>query len=70
MIYFFCKNSEFLQCEIHPGRPHVLRIIGSGGEVQTERYTTSADLQFRLDHLHADLRIDGWTGPLGRDSRI
>lgn len=69
MIYFFSKASQFVQYEIYPGRPHVLRIIGTGGDVQTERYTSSADLHLRLNHLHGDLRSDGWCGPFGRDPR-
>lgn len=70
MIYFFSKDSQYVQCEIYPGRPHVLRIIRSGGNVRTERYTTSAELQLRLDHVYGELSSDGWIGPFGRDSRI
>jgi hypothetical protein len=69
VIYFFAKDSHFIQYEIYPGRPHVLRIIGVDGHEQTERYGTSADLRVRLHDLHADLRSDGWSGPLGRDAR-
>ena len=38
MIFFFWKHQQFVQCEIHPGRPHVFRLIDSGGEEHTERY--------------------------------
>ena len=31
MIYFFAKGQQFTQCEIHPGPPHVLRVITPNG---------------------------------------
>ena len=69
MIYFFAKQTEYIQFEIHPGRPHVLTIIAADADPQTERYSTTADLQERLSHLWCDLRREGWNGPLGRDAR-
>ena len=27
MIYFFSRGADFMQCEVHPGSPHVLTVI-------------------------------------------
>jgi hypothetical protein len=69
VIYFFAKEAEYIKFEIYPGRPHVLTIIADGANPQTERYSTSADLHDRLNHLWCDLKGEGWDGPLGRDAR-
>jgi hypothetical protein len=31
VIYFFAKQDQFVQCEMHPGRPHVLTVIDADG---------------------------------------
>ena len=70
MIYFFLKDGQFLQCEVHPGRPHVFRVVEPKGTEQTEEYSSTADLQARCDSLRVGLTQGGWTGPFGRDSRV
>jgi hypothetical protein len=70
MIYFFWKHQQFVQCEIHPGRPHVFRLIDSGGEEHTERYDSAEDLQDRWSELTRELTCGGWSGPFGRDARV
>ena len=70
MIYFFAKQRQFVQCEIHPGRPHVFRVIHSDGEELTEEYSSASDLQTRWYEVAAELTRIGWSGPFGRDGRI
>ena len=70
MIYFFAKQQQFVQCEVHPGCPHVFRVIDSDGEALTERYSSASDLQERCDEVAAELTRRGWSGPFGRDGRI
>jgi hypothetical protein len=47
MIYFFLKNGEYAQCEIYPGRPHVLTYIDATGTSQIERFHNGDDLEAR-----------------------
>ena len=70
MIYFFSKHQQFLQCEVHPGPPRVLRVIEPGGHEQTERCSTAAELQLRWEEVRRQLQGAGWSGPFGRDPRI
>ena len=69
MIYFFTNGQEFVRCEIHPGRPHVFRIVNSHGEEHVERYHSEMDMQGRWHEVARQLTHDGWTGPFGRDGR-
>ena len=69
MIYFFLKSGVYLQCEIYPGRPHVLTYVDATGTPQTERFHKGDDLDARWQSLQHELNADGWTGPLGRDAR-
>ena len=70
MIYFFWKQQQFVQCEIHPGRPHLFTVIDSGGEEHTERYHSAEDVQERWRELTNELTRGGWSGPFGRDARV
>ena len=70
MIYSFRKHQQFVQCEIHPGRPHVFTLIDSGGEEHTERYHSAADLEERWREVTRQLSCGGWSGPFGRDARV
>ena len=70
MIYFFWKHQQFVQCEIHPGRPHVFTVIDSGGEELTGRYNSAAELEQRWAEVNKQLIREGWTGPFGRDARV
>ena len=70
MIYFFSNGSEFVQCEIHPGRPHVLTLISPDGESQSERFVSTAHLTERWGQLTDALQDNGWSGPFGRDGRF
>jgi hypothetical protein len=69
VIYFFFNGCEYLQCEIHPGRPHVLTIISPDSPSYSERFTSTAHLCERWEHLTRALAQNGWTGPFGRDPR-
>jgi hypothetical protein len=69
VIYFFCKGAEYLQCEIQPGRPHVLTFVAPDGAMQSERYTSGFDLVERFEQLTLRLAADGWLGPVGHDPR-
>lgn len=69
MIYFFSKGTDYMQCEIHAGRPHLLTLIAPDGASQSERYSSSADLAERWQQLTVDLEDGGWAGPFGRDPR-
>ena len=69
MIYFFSKGPEYLQCEIQPGRPHVLTLVAPDGAVQSERYASGSDLVERWEQLTVHMADDGWHGPFGRDPR-
>ena len=69
MIWFFSKSQQFTQCEIHPGPPHLLRVITPNGSEQIEHYRSWLDVQDRWAEIAEGLLRDGWTGPLGRDLR-
>lgn len=69
MIYFFSNGSEYVQCEIYPGRPHVLTVITNDGESHSERFSSSAHLTERWDQLSVAMNENGWMGPFGRDPR-
>ena len=69
MIYFFSKGPEYLQCEIQPGRPHVLTFVAPNGATQSERYACGSDLVERWELLTVSMVVDGWQGPFGRDPR-
>lgn len=69
MIYFFFNGCEYLQCEIYPGRPHVLTVISPDSPTYSERFTSTAHLRERWEHLTHALTQNGWTGPFGRDPR-
>ena len=69
MTYFFAKAQQFTQCEIHPGPPHVLRVITPNGPEEIERYSSWVDVQYRWSELAEGLYRDGWVGPVGRDVR-
>jgi hypothetical protein len=69
VIYFFSKGREYLQCEIQPGRPHVLTLVAPDGGAQSERYASGSDLVERWEQLTVDMTDDGWHGPFGRDPR-
>ena len=70
MIYFFLKDRRFLQCEVHPGRPHLFRMIEAEGVEHTEEYWSTVELGARCDSLCRGLIKQGWSGPFGRDSRV
>ena len=67
MIYFFLNGSEYLQCEIYPGRPHVLTVISPGSPCYSERFTSTAHLRERWAQVTQALAENGWSGPFGRD---
>ena len=69
MIYFFAKGLQFTQCEIHPGEPHLLRVLDPLGGEHTEAFISSQDLVDRWGEITQQLRHDGWFGPYGRDAR-
>lgn len=69
LIYFFAKQQQFVQCEIHPGPPHVFRLIDSDGEELTERYGSATELQERWYQVATQLTRIGWSGPFGPDLR-
>ena len=69
VIYFFAKQDQFVQCEMHPGRPHVLTIIDADGVEHTERHSSVDQLLERWTEVHRQLARDGWIGPFGRDGR-
>ena len=68
VIYFFSRGAEFMQCEVHPGSPHVLTVIAPG-TAEHEEYESFDKLRERLDELTRHLNRDGWQGPFGRDAR-
>lgn len=70
MIYFFSTGSEYVQCEINPGRPHVLTVISPDGDSHSERFTCTSQLTERWDQLSDALQAEGWFGPFGRDPRF
>ena len=49
VIYFFSKQHQFVQCEIHPGRPHVLTAIDPDGVGHTERHSCAESTSGALD---------------------
>jgi len=69
VIYFFSKGPAYLQCEIHPGRPHVLMFMAPDGATQSERYASGSDLIERWELFTVRMAVDGWQGPFGRDPR-
>lgn len=69
MIYFFEKDDAFVQCEIHPGLPHVLKVIDTSGVVHAEAHASAELLEERWRQVRARLAHDGWRGPFGRDPR-
>ena len=69
MIYFFAKGRQFTQCEIHPGRPHVLRVLDPLGTEHAESFMSSHDLADRWSEITQTMQRDGWFGPFGRDAR-
>jgi hypothetical protein len=69
VIYFFSRGREYVQCEIHWGRPHVLTVISPDGASRSERFTSTAHLTERWEELTDVMEDDGWMGPFGRDSR-
>ena len=69
MIHFASKQHQFLRCEIYPGQPHVLTVIGADGVEHTERHTTTEALEARWSDLRTQLVRDGWIGPFDRDER-
>lgn len=70
MIYFFSNGSEYVQCEIYPGRPHLLTLISADGDSHSERFTSTAHLTERWEQLTDALQADGWSGPFNRDVRF
>ena len=69
MIHVVSKQHQFLRCEIYPGQPHVLTVIGADGVEHTERHSTTEALEARWTDLRTQLVRDGWIGPFGRDER-
>lgn len=69
VIYFFSKDHRFVQCEIYPGRPHVLTVVDASGAERTERFHSGGDLHDRWTEVQQQLLAEGWSGPLGRDAR-
>jgi hypothetical protein len=69
MIYFFAKAQQFTQCEIHPGPPHLLRVITPNGSEEIERYRSWQDVEYRWAEITERLHREGWSGPMGRDAR-
>lgn len=63
MIYLFSKRQQFIQCEIHPGAPHVFTIVDSSGDELIERYHSTSDLQERWYEVTSHLSSEGWSGP-------
>ena len=70
MIYFFSNGSEYVQCEIYPGRPHLLTLISPDGDSHPERFTSTSHLIERWQQLTDALQAEGWSGPIGRDVRF
>lgn len=70
MIYFFSNGREYIQCEIYPGRPHVLTLVSPDGDSESERFNSIADLTDRWEQLSDALQRCGWSGPFGRDVRF
>jgi hypothetical protein len=68
VIYFFSRGADFVQCEVHPGSPHVLTVIAPA-TTEHEEYESFDKLHERLDELTRHLNRDGWQGPFGRDAR-
>jgi hypothetical protein len=66
VIYFFSKDEQFVRCEIYPGRPHVLTVIGVDGAERTERHESATDLNKRWNELLTEFAGNGWQGPFGR----
>ena len=69
MIYFFSRDCEYVQCEIHSERPYVLTFILPDGASHSERYTSNAHLTARWQQWIDALQDTGWSGPFGRDLR-
>lgn len=69
MIYFFANGSNFVQCELHIGEPHLLRLIQPGGIEHTEAYYSATELDDRWSEVRTDFAERGWIGPFGRDAR-
>ena len=67
MMYFFTRDRQFLQCEVLP--PRILKVIDPGGREHIERCSTASDLNLQWDAVRLQLRLDGWSGPFGRDPR-
>jgi hypothetical protein len=69
VIYFFLKDRQFVQCEIHPGPPHILTVIDAEGSAHSESYAVTETLQEHWGDICRRLELEGWQGPFGRDSR-
>lgn len=69
MIYFFVKGGAFVQCEVQPGRPHTLTVMGPGGGIETHTHISSESLIDHWAEVCVKLDRDGWSGPFGRDPR-
>jgi hypothetical protein len=69
VIYFFTKGQQYVRCEIHPGRPHVLTLVDPDGTENTEHYASAAELEARWSAVTCELTHGGWAGPFGRDGR-
>jgi hypothetical protein len=70
VIHLSSKQHQFLRCEIFPGQPHVLTVVGADGVEHIERHTTTEALEARWTDLRTQLLRDGRIGPFGRDGRV
>lgn len=68
MIYFFVKGDSFVQCELYPGHPNVVRVIEPDGSVHSERHG-SQTVNEAWDRVCTRWVAEGWDGPFGRDPR-
>jgi hypothetical protein len=69
VVYFFSRGDEFIQCEIHPGAPHLLAVMKPGEPQAVEWYRPSQTFDGRRNETREELVRQGWCGPFGRDSR-
>jgi hypothetical protein len=68
-MYFFSRDDEFIQCEIHPGAPHMLAVIKPGEPKAVEWHRSSETLDARQNEIREEFTRQGWFGPFGRDSQ-
>ena len=68
MIYFFHKNSRYVQCEIaETDIPDTFAIVvtEADGTVRSHFVEGSTETRKRWSQLESDLKAAGWHGPHG-----